>query len=181
MKTHVVYESMFGNTHQIADAIAQGLGGLGPVTVGPIADTPPDTLAEVDLLVVGGPTHMHGMSNTASRRAAMETAEKSEVVEPDPDATIEGLRAWFKDLPKSSGRFGAAFDTRVEGPAIVTGSAAKGITKLLRRHHYDPLGEPASFLVEDSEGPLKAGELDRARQWGATLADLMTARGQPTG
>lgn len=180
MNAHVVYESMYGNTHRIAEAIAEGLQDLGQVVVGPTVDATPDTLTDVDLLVVGGPTHMHGMSNTASRRAAMETAEKSEAVRADPDATVEGLRAWFRDIPKAKGRFGAAFDTRIEGPAIVTGSAAKGIAKLLRRHRFDPLGEPTSFLVEDSEGPLKEGELERARRWGADLADLMIAHGQPT-
>jgi hypothetical protein len=181
MNAHVVYESMYGNTHQIAEAIASGLEDLGEVAVGPIAETTPDTLATVDLLVVGGPTHMHGMSNSASRRAALETAEKSDAIEADPDASLEGLRTWFKDLPKSSGGFGAAFDTRIDGPSIVTGSAAKGIHKLLRRHRFEPLGRPASFVVEDSEGPLKEGELKRARRWGADLADMVVARGQTTG
>ena len=180
MNAHVVYESMYGNTHRIAEAIASGLENLGEVSVGPITQATPDTIAPVDLLVVGGPTHMHGMSNPASRRAAMETAEKSEAVEADPDAGLDGLRAWFKALPKSSGGFGAAFDTRIDGPSIVTGSAARGIHKLLRRHRFEPLGEPASFLVEDSEGPLKEGELERARRWGADLADLLIARGQTT-
>lgn len=180
MKAHVVYESMYGNTHRVADAVAEGLEALGPVTVGPTSEATPELLAEIDLLVVGGPTHMHGMSNTASRRAALETAAKNDAVEPDPDASLEGLRSWFKDLPKAEGRFGAAFDTRVDGPSIVTGSAAKGIRKLLRRHHYQPLGESASFLVEDSEGPLKDGEFERARRWGQGLAELMLAPGQPS-
>jgi flavodoxin len=181
MKAHVVYESMYGNTHRIAEAIADGLQDLGRVVVGPTVETTPEILADVDLLVVGGPTHMHGMSNTASRRAAMETAEKNDAVEADPDATVAGLRSWFKDLPKTKGRFGAAFDTRIGGSTIVTGSAAKSITKLLRRHHFEPLGEPASFLVEDAKGPLKDGELERARRWGADLADLVIAHGQHAG
>ena len=180
MKAYVVYESMYGNTHRISDAIAEGLAPLGEVVIGPAANATPDALADVDLLVVGGPTHMHGMSNAASRRAAIETADKSDAVDADPDATVEGLRAWLRALPKATGRFGAAFDTRVGGPTALTGSAAKGITKLLRRHHFEPLGEPMSFLVEDSEGPLADGELDRARRWGNDLADLMVTRGQPT-
>ena len=156
-------------------------GDLGEVAIGPITQATPDVVGDVDLLVVGGPTHMHGMSKAASRRAAIETAEKSDTIEADPDATVEGLRAWFKTLPEVKGRAAAAFDTRVDGPPFLTGSAAKGITKLLRRHHYEVIGEPESFLVEDSEGPLKEGELERARRWGADLADLVVARGQTTG
>ena len=181
MRAHVVYESMYGNTHRIAEAIASGLGDLGEVAIGPITQATPDVVGDVDLRVVGGPTHMHGMSKAASRRAAIETAEKSDTIEADPDATVEGLRAWFKTLPEVKGRAAAAFDTRVDGPPFLTGSAAKGITKLLRRHHYEVIGEPESFLVEDSEGPLKEGELERARRWGADLADLVVARGQTTG
>lgn len=180
MRAHVVYESMYGNTHRIAEAIASGLEALGEVDIGPTTKATPDAVSGADLLVVGGPTHMHGMSKAASRRAAIETAEKSDTIEADPDASVEGLRSWFKELPEAKGRSAAAFDTRAEGPPILTGSAAKGITKLLRRHHYDVIGEPASFVVEDSEGPLKEGELERARRWGADLADLMVARGQPT-
>ncbi len=181
MNAHVVYESMYGNTHRIAEAIAEGLEEMGEVLVGPTAKATPDVVAGVDLLVVGGPTHMHGMSKAASRRAAIETAEKSDAIEADPDATVEGLRAWFKTLPEAKGRSAAAFDTRAEGPPLLTGSAAKGITKLLRRHHYEVIGDPGSFLVEDSEGPLKEGELERARRWGADLAGLMVGRGGPAG
>ena len=181
MRAHVVYESMYGNTHRIAEAIASGLEALGPVEFGPITKTSPDTVGAVDLLVVGGPTHMHGMSKAASRRAAMETAATSDHIEADPDAGLEGLRSWCKGLPDATGRLAAAFDTRAQGPPLLTGSAAKGITKLLRRHRYEVIGEPASFVVEDTEGPLKDGELERARRWGADLADLMIARGQPAG
>ncbi len=59
----------------------------------------------------------------------------------------------------------AAFDTRLGKPKLVTGSAAKGIAKRLRRHGYQVVGEE-SFIVDEGPGPLHEGEVDRAREWG---------------
>lgn len=169
MTIAVVYESMYGNTHEIAAAIAAGLETVGPVELMPLAAAVPRVHGDGDLLVVGGPTHIHGMSRAASRDSAVEVAEKDDEIELDTDAPGPGLREWLADLPKGDGAFAAAFDTRIDKPQIITGSAARGIAKQLRHHHYASLSEPASFLVEDSEGPLKDGEVERARQWGAEL------------
>ncbi len=171
MKALVVYESMYGNTHEVATAIAEGLGAVGEVTMSSVSEVPTDTIASVDLLVVGGPTHIHGMSRASSRRAAVETADKDDTLEVEADATGPGLREWLKRLPNAAGGYCAAFDTRLDKAMIITGSAAKGINKQLRSCHYRPLTNPESFLVEDSEGPLLAGEADRARRWGSELAD----------
>ncbi len=168
MNVVVVYESMYGNTHHVAEAIAEGLDALGAVRVLPLADAA--SMGDVDLLVVGGPTHVHGMSKAASRKAAVETAANDDALDLDPDAPGPGLRTWLADLPKVDGAFAAAFDTRADGPPIFTGSAAKGIAKQLRRHRFGELTEPVSFVVENSEGPLKEGEIERARQWGVDLA-----------
>ncbi len=170
MKTVVVYESMYGNTHEIASAIAAGLESTGVVELLPVASAPSDGVPEVDLLVVGGPTHVHGMSRPASRAAAVETAEKDAAVDLDADAPGPGLREWIAGLPKVEGVLAAAFDTRIDKALFITGSAARSIAKHLRHHHFELLTEPASFLVEDSDGPLKAGEVERARAWGAELA-----------
>jgi len=171
MNVLVIYESMYGNTHEIAEAIADGMRGAGEVQVAPVTASVPEAAAEADVLVVGGPTHVHGMSRKSSRTAAAETAESDDSIELDPDAEGDGLREWFDQLPKASGSMSAAaFDTRIDKPAIFTGSAAKGIAKQLRRHRYQELAGPESFLVEDTDGPLKAGEVDRARRWGEELA-----------
>jgi len=50
----------------------------------------------------------------------------------------------------------------------MTGSAARGIAKRLRHHGYE-VEWTESFFVDDAEGPLADGELERAREWGATL------------
>ena len=68
MRAVVVYESMYGNTHVVASNIADGLRAAYEVTLVPVAEASEDLVAEADLLIVGGPTHMHGLSSSASRR-----------------------------------------------------------------------------------------------------------------
>jgi flavodoxin len=166
MDVLVVYESIYGNTHAIADAIADGALAAGAAaTVQPVSEaTAP---AGVDLLVVGGPTHMHGLTSSMSRKQAIQAAEEDD--HPiDPFAGHEhGLRQWLKALDDAGGR-AAAFDTRADANAALTGSAARGIARRLHHHGYEIAGRE-SFLVEDSEGPLAEGEIDRAREWGRQL------------
>lgn len=73
MRALVVYEPMFGNTHSVATAIAAGLRSTHDVTLVPVTRATADLVATAGLLIVGGPTHMHGMSSAASRRSAAET------------------------------------------------------------------------------------------------------------
>ena len=167
MKTLVIYESLYGNTREIAEAVAEGLGETAEVEVHAVAETPPAEVAGVDLLVVGGPTHVHGMSSRLSRKAAAEDAKTKPELEPD----VEGpaLRDWFDGLGKTDRGRAAAFDTRLGKPKLITGSAAKGIAHRLRRHGYDVVAD-VSFVVDDSVGPLHEGERERAREWGRELA-----------
>jgi hypothetical protein len=172
MRAIVVYESMYGNTHQIADAIADGLRPAAEVDVGSIHAFDADQLAAADLVVVGGPTHVHGMSRESTRKAAVDALEKPDVdLELDPDAAGEGVREWVTSLALRPRR-AAAFDTRVHMAPIVTGRASKAIAKELRRAGVDLVGEPESFLVT-KETHLEPGELDRARAWGSELASLV--------
>jgi hypothetical protein len=166
MDAIVVYESVYGNTRAIAEAIAEGLGSVPVLSVHEAAEQ----RGTVDLLVVGGPTHMHGLSTTRSRRLAAEGVHEDGAGHVEPGATEEpGLRTWLRDLPPSAAHCVAAFDTRLDRSAWVTGVAARGIARRLRRHGLDVVATE-SFLVENAEGPLEAGELDRARAWGANLA-----------
>ena len=171
MRAVVVYESMFGNTHVVADHIASGLASTLEVTVVPVYDATPDLLDGVDLLIVGGPTHMHGMTSHRSRSMAVETAAKPDSgVVLDPDAEGEGLRDWFDDLPRFENVRTAAFDTRIGSVApAMSGRASKGIARRLRHHGLDPAAEPESFLV-DADNHLLDGEADRATAWGSTVA-----------
>jgi flavodoxin len=60
MRAVVVYESMFGDTRQVAEAIGDGLGLKFEVTVVAVDRLTTDQLRGIDLLVVGGPTHVRG-------------------------------------------------------------------------------------------------------------------------
>ena len=169
MRAVVVYESMYGNTHQIADAIGAGLGTACDVTVALVANVSPADLAEVDLVVAGGPTHAHSMSRPSTRNAAVKAAdEPAGGLTVEPDAVGPGLREWFGSLGRCPVR-AAAFDTRVHGPAALTGRASKGVDRLLHAHGFDVIAEPESFLVTRQDR-LEPGEIARAREWGARLA-----------
>jgi flavodoxin len=171
MRAVVVYESIYGNTREIAEAIADGLraGGPAEVEVMSVESATARGLDGVDMLVAGGPTHMHGMTSSMSRRIAVKAAE-DEGLEVEPGAADgPGLRSWLRDQ-RGDGTRAAAFDTRGDASPTVTGMAARGIAKRLRRRGFETIVEPESFLVEESEGPLAAGEVDRARRWGETLA-----------
>ncbi|MFD9130736.1 flavodoxin family protein [Kitasatospora sp. NPDC059571] len=173
MQAVIVYESIYGNTRQVAEAVAEGCRRARPdaaVQCVPAAEAGPELTASADLLVVGGPTHMRGMSSGLSRRMAVAAAGKSakdEDPHPAEDVGV-GLRTWFHSLPRTdTGHRAAAFDTR--GDARGSGGAAKGIAHRLSHLHYELAAEPTGFIVEDGEGPLREGELERARQWGAAL------------
>jgi flavodoxin len=169
MRAVVVYESMYGNTHQVADAIGTGLRSAFDVSVVPVASADQAVLADADLVVVGGPTHAHGMSRASTRKAAVEAANKP--VSPltiEKDALGPGLREWFSELGRYSGK-AAAFDTRVHAPAALTGRASKGVARLLRAHGFDLVAEAESFLVTKQD-KLEPTETTRAREWGTKLA-----------
>jgi hypothetical protein len=169
MRAVVVYESMYGNTRLIAEAIADGLRSAAEVVVVPVGGAPQKLLEGADLVVVGGPTHVHGMSRANTRQAAADMArEPASGVRLDPDAEGDGLREWLSSLGHLTAR-AAAFDTRIQGPAAFTGRASRGISKELGRHGLRVVAEPVSFFVT-KENHLKPGEEDRARRWGEQLA-----------
>ena len=171
MRALVVYESMFGNTHAVAAHIADGIRTVFESTVASIHDATPEQIADADLVVVGGPTHVHGMSSERSRAGAADIAAKDDELELDPDAPGEGLRDWFRELADDagSGRLAAAFDTRVHASALITGQASNGIAKRLRSHGFDLVVDRESFFV-DKSNHLEPGEDERAAEWGRNLA-----------
>jgi menaquinone-dependent protoporphyrinogen IX oxidase len=172
MKAVVVYESLYGNTHLIADAIADGLRHTADVVVASIHETDDLLLKEADLLVVGGPTHVHGMSRASTREAAVVAAEKPESeLTIDPEAKGPGVREWLGSLDKLD-MPAAAFDTRLDASAVLTGRASKGIARELRHHGCSLVAEPESFFVT-KETHLEPEEEAHARRWGATLAALV--------
>jgi len=184
LRALVVYESMYGNTHVVASNIADGLRATHEVTLVPVAGATADLVAEADLLVVGGPTHMHGLSSPATRRMATQAAAKpASGLRLDPDACGPGLGDWLKqDWLKGLGGGGhalaAAFDTRFNGVAAFTGHAGRGIGRLLRRHGYHLIAAPQSFLI-GHENTLLDGEASQARRWGAALGVIASSINLP--
>ena len=116
----IVYESMFGNTHAIADAVGKGLEPMLEVVVVPLAEAGGERLGDADLLVVGGPTHFHGMSRRGTRKWAAATAQKpgNDLVL-DRDADGPGVRDWLVSLGHGDTKVGVAFDTRFYAVAAV--------------------------------------------------------------
>ncbi|MFZ2172997.1 MAG: flavodoxin domain-containing protein [Rhodococcus sp. (in: high G+C Gram-positive bacteria)] len=178
MRALVVYESMYGNTRHVAEAIARGMGPTGEVRTVPVSHAPDEDLSGFDLVVVGGPTHVHGMSRESTRHSAVEAAKDPDsALEVEPDAESEGVRDWLASLEPVGGK-AAAFDTRIDAPAMLTGRASKGIGRKLRHLGFELVVDPESFLV-DKESKLEPGEEDRAEQWGRSVAEqVRTVREQ---
>jgi len=180
MRAVIIYESMFGNTHAIAVAIGKGIGqGLGPVVnvvVVPVVEADRERLGEADLLVVGGPTHFHGMSRTRTRKWAAATAQKPKKdLVLDRDAQGPGVRDWLRSPGHGHTKF-AAFDTRFEGPAVLRGRASSPISRKLRKHGFEMVSKPESFFVT-LENHLEPGEESRAQEWGKRLATRVVTDG----
>ncbi len=168
MRAVIVYESIYGNTHDIAEAIAAGLRPRAEVSLLPVREAVADQLAGIDLLVVGGPTHAWGMTRRGTREQAitegLRKGMRTEARHGDP-----GLREWLTGLTVTVAT--AAFDTRIKAPSIVTGGAGRGIVRRLRQLGLPLLTGPVSFFV-DRDNHLLDGEIDRARRWGGELGEL---------
>lgn len=172
MKSLIVYESLWGNTAEVAHAIGGALGADASVDVVDVSDAPCVPASDVDLLVVGGPTHTFSMSRPDTRKEAVTRGASS-----GPPGI--GIREWISDLPDvRDGRLIALFDTRVEKVRRLPGSAARKAARRMRRLGYALVVDAESFYVCDVEGPLVAGELDRAGEWGRRLGSLAQARYQ---
>jgi len=167
----IVYESMFGSTRRIAEAIARGLGSDTAATLVRVTEAS-DSITDTDLLIVGAPTHVHGLSRPQTRAdAAKWAADPERDLELEPATDGIGVREWLDRVDELPARC-AVFDTRADIPEIFSGSAAKKIEHELRRMRSDPMVERRSFLV-DKQSHLEAGELERAEEWGREIAAAM--------
>ncbi|HSW58876.1 MAG TPA: flavodoxin family protein [Dehalococcoidales bacterium] len=145
MKTLVVYESMYGNTEQIARAIAGGISG--EVIIKPTAQVVPTDLVNLDLFIIGSPTQ-------AGRplKATLAFIEKL------GEAEIKGLNT-------------GVFDTRMKGNfAKIFGWAATRMAEVLRKKGAKIRLETEGFFVKGIKGPIVEGEIERAAGWGQKIA-----------
>lgn len=168
MRALVVFESAFGNTQKVAEAITEGLSSHGHTDITEVGVAPDDLGDQLDLLVVGGPTQGFSMSRSGTRESAAKQASQG-LVSPGI-----GLREWLARVQGESPGAAVAFDTRFNKPRWLTGSAARAAEKRLRELGYRIAAPAESFFVAGTTGPLVDGELDRARRWGDRLGSTVT-------
>lgn len=170
MKALVVYESLFGNTEQVAKAVADGLGRHVEVEIVEVTDAPTVITDLLDLIVIGGPTHAFSMTRAGTRADAFDQGATQ-------GSKQTGLREWLSRLPSGPhSELVATFDTRVDKVRRLPGSAARSAAKAARRLGYSPAAKPESFYVVDVAGPLLDGELARATAWADRLGREARAR-----
>ncbi len=144
MKALVIYDSKFGNTKLLASEISHVLSEYGEVNMVYAPEVDPTIFESVDLLVVGGPTQAHGLS-------------------PDMKQLLEDIPSGDK---MGGGPSALAFDTRLDWPTWLSGSASSKIAHALEKLGYTLLAPPESFTVKGTSVPeLLEGEKDRARAW----------------
>jgi hypothetical protein len=116
------------------------------------------------------------MSRPRTRKAAVDAASKDDALTVEPDAEDAGVREWLSSLPAAPppGVRAAAFDTRMDAPAVLTGRASKAIDRALRHHGLETIVDPESFLVT-KQNELEPDEETRAAAWGASLAARIDA------
>jgi hypothetical protein len=167
MHAVVVFETLWGNTEQVAREIAEGIG-LEAAEMVEAVSAPAVLETDVDLLVVGGPTHAFSMSSEKTRESAKQQGATN--------IPLRGIREWIESL-SSPGRdvLVATFDTRVTSPRL-PGSAAKKAMKRLVALGFRPVAKPESFGVHGYSGPVTDGELERARRWGERLGADVASR-----
>lgn len=169
LRALVVYESMFGNTEQLANAVSKGLEIENfDVTVAEVSEAPNGPPLDVDLLVLGAPTHAFSLSRPSTRADAVRQGA--------PEARQDlGLREWLADIepaPTANGLGVAVFDTRVSKVRRLPKAAGPWEAKLARHRGFTLLSKPMAFVVEDVKGPLADDELELATRWGRFVAGV---------
>ena len=165
MHAIVVYESHWGNTEAVARAIGDG---IGPDTEVLSTDAAtPTVLSSAELVVAGAPTMAFRLPTDSMLRQAA-----SDPKAPAPgDVSHPSMRSWLDGLPPATsatkGRRAAAFETALHWSP---GGAKGGIDTALKQAGFRRAAAPMRFFVEGSYGPLRDGELERAREWGASVA-----------
>ena len=145
MKTLIVYDSVYGNTEKIAEAIGGAI--TGEVKVVRVGEVNSSELKTIDLLIIGSPTQ--GGRPTPAIRGFLDKV---------PEASLKGINV-------------AAFDTRIPTKLVgVFGYAAGKIAGSLKTKGGTLILSPEGFFVKGREGPLKEGELEHAASWAKEIA-----------
>ena len=144
MKTLIVFDSIFGNTAEIAKAIGAAIST--DVLFRRTDEVNPADLEAMDLLIVGAPTY--GGKPTPAMRSFLDTI---------PESAVQGIHV-------------AAFDTRLATKLLrIIGYAAGDIAEILKSKGGNLIIAPEGFIVKGKKGPLKEGETEHAANWGKEL------------
>lgn len=146
MNALVVYYSKFGNTKQVAEAIAEAWQSAGSIRVMSADQLSAPDMDNVDLLVAGTPTHVANLPK-----------ELRPILEALPKRVLKGMRV-------------AAFDTSYKMNWFVSlFTAAKPLGRKLRQLGGKQIVPPESFFVVEKQGPLYEGEIERSKTWAETI------------
>lgn len=161
MKAIVVYESHWGNTAAVARAIAEGIGpGARALST---AEATGAAIAGAELVIAGAPVFGFSLPTESMLKDLAAKKGRHRVA---PDLELPSMRSWLNALPKGDGR-SAAFETRLK---LTLGGAASAIGRNLEKAGYKSIAKPRRFIVKGTYGPLRDGELEKAKAWGAELA-----------
>ncbi|MFO7928670.1 MAG: flavodoxin family protein [Candidatus Humimicrobiaceae bacterium] len=144
MKALVIFDSNFGNTKKIAEAISDELGEDSKLS--PVSDIDIKEIREINLLIAGSPINAWRPSKKMNEFLDSLTVNQ-----------LAGIKA-------------ASFDTRIK--TFMSGDAAKKISKSLKKAGAEILTNPQPFLVKGREGPLLDGEIEKAIKWAKSIKRL---------
>ncbi len=160
MNCLIVYDTVYGNTEQVARAIGAAFAPAHSVHLVKADQIASLDAAPVDLLIVGGPTYRHHISSPISA-----------VLKATPRGALKGVKV-------------ATFDTRYRMAEWLSGSAASGIARRVRKLGGSLLAPPESFFIERDMPPqgerrrhnlerLEVGEVERATRWAKKIANII--------
>ena len=158
MKVFIIYDSLFGNTEEIANAIGEAFSHFHNTIVLKAEKADPTNLEESDMLIIGSPTHGGWFTEPIKKFIASLPAE---VLQNIKTATFD------TSLPTSNMGF------VMNHLAKLFGNAAPRIAKKLNKKGLNVL-DSKIFYVLGKEGPLQDGEIEKARKWADQLNNLVS-------
>ncbi len=170
MKTVIFYESIYGNTFQVANEMAKILRRVGEVTLVATERANADSAQGANLVIVGGPSTVHDVARSPRRPAPLEARGTGPTLTLERDAESPGISDWFDVVEHVRGVAAAAFDTRLDISQASTERASTLISRRLCDNGFFEVARPRSFLV-DEENRLIAGQLSHATRWVRQILD----------
>jgi len=145
MWVYVVVASPCGVTDTVAKAVARAVDWSYEHNARPANEVDPIEIRTPSIVFLGGPTHRREMG--------------------------ESLRGFLDRMPDRliAQSLFAAFDTRFHDSPIVTGSSARHIQRAVEGRGGRNLVPGESFFVIRRDGPLREGEVERARMWASSV------------